>query len=276
MPQVISKDGTKIAYEKTGQGPAVFLVDGALAYRGNFGLGSLAAALSSDFTAYTYDRRGRGKSTDTVPYAIKREIEDIDALIDEAGGLAYLYGISSGAVLALKAASQLEPEKVTKLALNQPPVEVGEEAEQQFSEFRQEMDDLLKAGKRDEVIEFFLADMVPPEMLEDMKRGPEWPLMEGVAPTLAYDNAILDDGTVPVDDAKRSTMPTLVLDGSVSPPSFRQAADTLATTMPHATRQTLEGEPIRAAPETMAPVLTEFFTNHVQDTQNATNDSHKA
>ena len=117
MPTVTSKDGTSIAYEKTGQGMAVILVDGALCYRDHWGQGPLAAQLASQFTVYTYDRRGRGDSSDTQPYAVMREIEDIEALIEEAGGSVYLYGISSGSVLALKAAAQLGTAQVQKIGI---------------------------------------------------------------------------------------------------------------------------------------------------------------
>ncbi|HXV96882.1 MAG TPA: alpha/beta hydrolase [Anaerolineae bacterium] len=260
MKNVISKDGTIIAFDKSGKGPAVILVDGALCYRGFGPSGPLAARLARDFTVYTYDRRGRGKSSDTLPYVVEREIEDIEALIEEAGGSVYLYGISSGAVLALKAAAKLGPAKVPKLALYQAPLDSGDDkAKQDFAQYTQRMAELLEANKRSDAVAYFLADMMPAEMLEDMRHSPEWPIMEALAPTLAYDNAVMGDGSLPTEAAKAAPMPSLVLDGSESPTFFHEAAEALAKAMPHVQRKTLEGQTHMVSPEALAPVLEEFF-----------------
>ncbi len=261
MPQVVSKDGTKIAYEKTGKGPPVIMVNGAMGYREFYGGRELAARLSKDFTVYIYDRRGRGESTDTLPYAVEREIEDIEALIDEAGGFAYLYGISSGAVLALRAAAKLGPTKVAKLALYEPPFNAGDDkAKRDFAEQRKRMDELLGAGKRGDAVAFFISGTgAPPEMIEGMKQSPEWQVMETVAHTLAYDYAVLGDGAVPLDIAKAATMPTLVMDGGKSEAFMHEAAEVLGKAMPHAERKTLKNETHEVSPETLAPVLRAFF-----------------
>jgi pimeloyl-ACP methyl ester carboxylesterase len=260
MSQVVSKDGTKIAYEKIGQGPAVVLVDGALAYRGNFGLVPLAAVLSQNFTAYAYDRRGRGESTDTKPYAVEREIEDIGALIEEAGGSVYLFGISSGAVLALKAAAELGAARAAKLALYEAPLATDDEAKQASAQYTRQLTKLLAADKRGDAVALFMATVgLPAEMIESMRHSPEWPIMEALAPTLAYDNAIMGDGSLPVDAAKAATMPTLVMDGSASPAFMHEAADALAKAMPHAERKTLEGQTHEVSPKVLAPVLVTFF-----------------
>lgn len=259
MTKVISKDGTSIAYERTGKGPAVVLVDGALCYREHWGGRPLAAALSKDFSVFVYDRRGRGESGDTQPYAVDREIEDIDAVIGEAGGSAQLYGLSSGAVLALRAASQLGAKKITKLALYDAPLEVGEKAKQEFSKFAAEMAELLRANKRGDAVAFFFAGMMPPEAIEGMRQSPDWPFLEAVAPTLAYDNAVMGDGLVPVDAARSATMPTLVLNGAASPDFMRKGADALADIMPNAERKTLPTQTQQASPEVLAPVLAAFF-----------------
>lgn len=149
MKIIMSKDGTTIAFEKSGQGPAVILVNGAMGYREFFGGRPLAAELSKEFTVYDYDRRGRGESTDTHPYAVEREIEDIEALIDEAGGTVYLYGISSGAVLALTAAAKLGAAKVAKLALYEPPFNSSDDkAKQDFARYTKRMAELLEANQR--------------------------------------------------------------------------------------------------------------------------------
>ncbi len=131
MSHILSKDGTRIAFDRTGHGPVVIMVNGALAYRGFYGGEELAARLSPDVTFIDYDRRGRGESTDTPPYAVDREIEDIEALIDEAGGSACLYGVSSGACLALLAAARLGPARVERLALYEPPYGSRDEREKQ-------------------------------------------------------------------------------------------------------------------------------------------------
>lgn len=260
MKRVISQDGTSIAFEQSGTGPAMILVDGALAYREHFGGRPLAAELSKDFTVITYDRRGRGESTDAQPYAVEREIEDIEALTDAAGSPVYLYGFSSGSVLALRAAAVLR-DKVAGLALHEPPFNSDDEkAKQEFAEFTRHMAELLAAGRRGEAVAFFFADMLLPEMIEDMKQSPEWSLMEAVAHTLAYDNAVFGDGAVPVEVASGATMPTLILAGSESQAFRHEAADTLAKAMPQAERKILEGQETLVPPAILAPVLKGFFT----------------
>lgn len=260
MSQVISKDGTSIAYDKTGIGPAVLLVDGAMTYRAFFGLmGPLSAELSKHFTVYTYDRRGRGESTDTKPYAVEREIEDIEALIEEAGGSVYLFGISSGAVLALKAASKLSA-NVAKLALYEAPLTFGNEAKQASAQYTRQLTELLEADRRGDAVALFMTTVgLSAEMIESMRQSPEWPIMMALAPTLAYDNAIMGDGSLPVEAAKAATMPALVLDGSASPAFMHEAADALANAMPHAEWKTLEGQTHEVSPEVLAPVLVTFF-----------------
>lgn len=258
MSQVKSKDGTTIAYDKTGLGPILVLVNGAMGYRENWGDQPLADALSDRFTVITYDRRGRGESGDTQPYAVAREIEDIEALIDAAGAPAHLYGFSSGAVLALKAAASLVP-KVGKLVLHGVPTGAGGEQEAQaFEKYKAQMAELLEANRRGDAVALFFADMLPPEMVEQLRGSPEWPKMEGVAPTLNYDNAVMDDGLLPIADAEAATMPILVLDSTGSPPFIREAADTLSETVANAERQTVEGEH-RPEPRMLASLLISFL-----------------
>lgn len=260
MPPVTSSDGTPIAYDQIGAGPTVILVDGALSYRGYMGSGSLAAALTDAFSVITYDRRGRGESGDTPPYAVAREIEDIAALIDRSGGRASLFGASSGAALALHAAHALGGEPINRLALYEPPYDVDEATKAAFAEYAATARDLLAAGQRGDAVALFLADMLPPDMLDAMRQTPDWTAMEAVAHTLVYDNLILGDGLVPVEVARMVTIPTLVLDGGASPPFLRAAADALASAMPNAERLTLAGDDHRPSPETLAPVLAAFFT----------------
>ena len=257
---VTSRDGTKIAYEQSGIGQPVILVDGAMGYRDYRGGRPLAAALSKHFTVIAYDRRRRGESTDTQPYAVEREIEDIDALIGEVGSPIYLDGFSSGSVLALRAAAKLGS-KVAKLAVMEPPFGGDDaEAKAENAEYVKQMAALVKANQRSEAVAFFLGAMLPPDMLEGMKQTPDWALMEAVAHTLVYDNEVMGDGAVPVEIARAATMPAMVLDSGESPDLKREAADVLASVLPHARRKTLEGETTLAAPEVIAPLLVEFFT----------------
>lgn len=259
MEKVISKDGTAIAFERSGKGPAVILVDGALCARTFGPARPLAALLAAQFTVFTYDRRGRGESGDTQAYEVEREIEDIEALIEAAGGSAYLYGVSSGAVLALKTAAKLGPDRVPKLALCQAPLSFGDEAKEEFAQYSQRVAELLEANQPGEALAFFLADMMPAEMLEGLRQSPEWPIMEALAPTLAYDNAVMGDGSLPVEAAQAATMPTLILDGGESPAFLHDAAEALAEAIPQVQRKTLEGQGHQVAPEALAPVLVAFF-----------------
>ncbi len=253
-----SEDGTRIAFEKTGRGPAVILINGALAHRGLYGDQPLAARLSEHFTVYIYDRRGRGESTDVQPYAVAREIEDIEALLNDAGGPAYLYGISSGAALAMQAAANLGSAKVTKLAIYEPPY--GEET-QDFAKQKQLVGELVLTGKPGDAAEFFMSAIgTPPEALEAMKRAPEWEATKKIDFTLAYDFAVLGDGTVPQDIAKAIRVPTLVMNGDRSMDFMQPTADRIAALIPQSQRKTLKGQTHQVEAEALAPLLVEFFT----------------
>lgn len=258
MPQVNSKDGTIIGYDKTGFGPTLVLVNGALGYRDNWGDQPLAAALADRFTVVTYDRRGRGESGDTRSYAVAREIEDVEALIDAAGAPVHLYGFSSGAVLALRAAAKLGP-KVSKLVLHGAPLGTGgEQAAQTFDQYKKQMAGLLGADRRGDAVALFFADMLPPEVLERLRGSPEWPKLETVAHTLSYDNEVMGGGLLPAADAKTATVPTLILDSSGSPPFIKETAAALAELMPNAERQTVAGEH-RPEPHVLAASLAPFL-----------------
>src|SRR5688572_5943827 len=189
---VTSKDGTTIACARSGKGPVVVLVAGALCDRSmNAGLASL---LEQRFTVINFDRRGRGGSTDTPPHAVEREVEDIEALIDAAGGTAFLYGISSGAVLALEAASRL-PTKVTRLVLYEPPFIVDDSRPPLPAEFARKLTELLAADRRGDAVAYFMTDAVgvPSEAVAGMRRAPMWAGLEKVAHTLPYDLAVMGD-----------------------------------------------------------------------------------
>lgn len=259
MPQVNSEDGTTIAFEKTGHGSAVILIDGALCSRGGGPMRSLAALLATHFTVYTYDRRGRNESGDTKPYAVEREVEDIDALIDEAGGSACLYGVSSGAALALEAARTLEA-KVRKIAMYEAPYNSDAAARQRARDYTNNLTDALAAGRRGDAVELFMTLVgMPAEQVAGMRHSPAWPSLEAVAPTLAYDNAILGDGTVPVEKAASVSVPALAMNGGASHAFMQETADVLAKVMPNAQRRIIAGQRHDVAPDVLAPVLVDFF-----------------
>ena len=262
MKTVTSKDGTTIAFDQSGQGPAVILVDGALQYRAfDQGMAQLADLLAQHFTVIHYDRRGRGDSTDTQPYALEREIEDIDALIDEAGGPAFVYGISSGAALAMEAAIKLG-DKVKKLAMYEAPYNDDEIAQQAWREYTQQLGELLEAGRAGDAVELFMMLVgATAADVEGIRQDPMWPLWEAVAPTLAYDHiaALGEDASVPTKRATSVTVPTLVMNGSESFPFMHVTAVALANAIPHAQHRTLEGQTHEVSSEALAPVLVEFF-----------------
>lgn len=258
---VRSPDGTRITYDKWGKGPAVIVVNGALADRA--ASSEMAKLLATRLTVYSYDRRGRGDSTDTAPYAVQREIEDIESLIDSAGGSAYVYGKSSGASLALQAAAALGG-KLRKLALYEAPYSEEAGAAKAWKAFTAQLDGLLAADRRADAVTTFMGFVgVPADVVVKMKASPAWPGMLAMAPTLAYDNAVLgDDRAVPVAAAARVRAPTLVMDGSASAgpmPFMRATADKLAKAMPVAQRRVVQGQAHDVSPQAMAPILLDFF-----------------
>lgn len=258
MTEVTSRDGTTIAFDRVGEGPALVLVDGAMCYRAFGPMPPLAQVLAADFTVYTYDRRGRGESGDTAPYAVAREVEDLEALIEAAGGAAYAYGISSGAALAMEAtASGLA---IMKLALYEPPYTAEGADIEGVKESNRQLNDLLAAGRRGDAVEFFMAGVgMPAEAVAGMRQSPTWPVFEGIAHTIAYDFAVLGDGTVPRERAANVAVPTLVADGGASPDLLRRPTKALAGAIPGAKYQTLEGQTHEVAPDAIATVLREFF-----------------
>ena len=261
MKTVTSKDGTTIAFDQWGKGPAVILVDGALQYRAfDQGMVQLAELLSKHFTVIHYDRRGRGDSTDTQTYELEREIEDIEALIDEAGKSTFLYGISSGAALALEAAIKLGT-KVKKLAIYEAPYNDEDNVRKESKEYRQKLNELVAAGRKSDAVGLFMMLVgMPADQLEEMHQHPMWPLWEAVGLTLAYDAAAMgEDGSIPTERAARAGMPTLVMDGSESFSFMHVTAVALAKAIPNAQHRTLEGQTHEVESEALAPVLIEFF-----------------
>jgi pimeloyl-ACP methyl ester carboxylesterase len=262
MQTVTSGDGTRIAYDKLGDGPPVVLINGALAGRADSS--DLAKLLAQHFTVYSYDRRGRGDSGDTKPYAVEREIEDIEALIDESGEAANLVGFSSGAALALEAASALGP-KIRKLAVYEAPYDEAEGVAAKWKRYKAEQADLLAAGRRGDAVLHHLKFVgIPDGTVAEMQASPAWAGMEAMAPTLAYDAAVVgDDRSVPVKRAAQIRTDALVMDGGASRetmPFMRVTADRIAQAIPNAQRRTIEGQGHNASPAAVAPVLIEFFS----------------
>ncbi len=259
---VISADGTAIAYTRTGQGPAVVLVDGAMCFRGMGPAGPRARQLADRFTVYTYDRRGRGESGDTAPYTVEREVEDLDALIKEAGGDVYLYGISSGAVLACDAAARLGG--IRKLAVYEPPFIVDGTHEPRPDDYLDKMDAMIAQGRRGDAVATFMRTVGMPRFLVGLFRlMPNWPKLKRVAHTLPYDFRVLGDTgagrPLNADRWAGAQLPALVMDGGRSPQYMRNAAKALAGALPQAGYRTLPGQTHLLKPEAVAPVLKEWF-----------------
>jgi pimeloyl-ACP methyl ester carboxylesterase len=258
MPTVRSTDGTTIAYEFAGHGPAVVLVDGAMCYRASGPMRPLAAALHNDFTVYAYDRRGRGDSGDAAAYSPEREIEDLDALLAAAGGAAGVYAISSGVALAVAAAAAGAP--IRALALYEPPFLTETGGGPAKARYTDELTELLAAGRNGDAAALFMNYIgMPADTVAGLRTQPFWPTFEAIAPTLAYDDEIMGDGTVPAGIAAKISVPTLVLDGGASPDNLRGAARALADAVPGARHATLSGQTHDVAVPALAPVLVEFF-----------------
>jgi pimeloyl-ACP methyl ester carboxylesterase len=260
VKEVTSQDGTKIAFDQMGQGPAVVLVCGGSVDR--MSNAPLAAALADQFTVYNFDRRGRGDSGDTPPYAVEREVEDIAAVIDAAGGSAFLYGISSGAALALEAA-RLLPSKVKKLALYEPPYIVGDTRPRPPADTARIYNDFVSSGRRGEAAEYFMVQVVglPPEFAAQARNAPWWPAQEALAHTLAYDATIMGDYSLPADRARAVTTPTAVIAGGATWDWMRTTAQALAAAMPDAEYRVLEGQEHNVDPTVLATALTDFFNS---------------
>ena len=262
MQKITSKDGTQIAFDKVGKGPALILVGGAFQYRAlDPRTAQLARLLGTQFTTYHYDRRGRGESGDTQPYAVAREIEDLDALIKNAGGSACVFGMSSGGVLALHAAAR--GLNIKKMALYEPPFNSGDNNARQAAErYTKQLTNLLAEDRRSDAVELAMTTWGAPESaIAGMKQTPVWPMFEAIAPTLAYDDAIMGNGSVPIRLIASLTLPILVVDGGASPPFMRNAAHAVADAAPNAHYHTLEGQTHEYNPDVLAPALIEFYSS---------------
>jgi len=267
MSTVTSADGTTIAFTRAGQGPALILVDGALCSRSFGPMPKLAAQLAPHFTVYTYDRRGRGASGDTPPYAPDRETDDIEALTavaSETGGPVFLHGTSSGAALALEAAKRIPA--IAKLAVYEPPFIVDGSRSPIPDGYLAELRRLVAGGRRGDAVKMFMRFVGTPAIFTAvMPLTPVWPKLKAVAPTLPYDIEIMQDHQrgAPLEDAEWALVkvPVLVAAGGKSPAWMANATRALADALPDARYRTLPGQNHMVKPQAIAPVLTEFFRN---------------
>ena len=263
MNTVTSRDGTTIAFDESGEGPPLLVVGGALSDR--HAAATQAGLLAPTFTVYTYDRRGRGDSGDTLPYAVEREVEDVQALVEDAGGTAYAIGHSSGAVLALEAAAATPG--ITKLVLYEPPFIVDDSRPPLPNDYVPHLEELAASDRRGEAVEYFMTTGVgvPAEAIPSMKESPFWPSLEAMAHTISYDGRIMGDNMagkpLPSDRWSTVTIPTLVIDGGASPDWARNAVQGLVDVLPNARRLTMDGQTHEVDPTLLAPILTEFFTS---------------
>ncbi|MFE5190703.1 alpha/beta fold hydrolase [Streptomyces sp. NPDC056628] len=254
--KTISADGTSLAYATRGEGPPVILVSGAMSTGDT--VAPLAEALADRCTAVVYDRRGRGESGDTQPYTVEREVEDLAALIDAVGGEAALYGVSSGGALALRAAASGLP--VPRLAVYEVPFAVYEGGAEERAEYTERLASALARDRHGDAVELFLRLAGLGEgIIQGARQSPMWPAMESIAPSLAYDDAVMGDGLVPEARLASITAPVLSLAGGASPEWMREAARAVADTAPRGTYRVLERQSHMAEPEVLAPVLAQFF-----------------
>lgn len=263
MPTVHSRDGTAIAFSRSGAGPPVILVDGALCYRAFGPAGPLASLLAERFTVFTYDRRGRGESGDAKPYAVEREIEDLDALIAEAGGWSFVYGISSGAALALEAANH--GLAIKKLALYEAPFIVDDTKQPIPGDFVTRLEANVAGDRRGDAVSMFMKLVgVPAFGIFMMRLMPAWSKLKAVAHTLPYDLAIVAEHErgkpLPPTRWASAKVSTLVADGGKSPAWMRNAMRALAGALPNAKYRTIEGQTHMLSAKAIAPVLGEFFS----------------
>ncbi|WP_433413941.1 alpha/beta fold hydrolase [Microtetraspora malaysiensis] len=256
MNKVISTDGTPIAYDRIGSGPAVILIGGGPTDRS--ANAPVADLLAGDYTVYNYDRRGRGQSGDAAPYSVDREFEDIQALITEAGGSAMVYGTSGGGILAVQAAAR--GLAITGLALWEVPYILPGTRPAVPADYRDQQFALREQGRHGDMLELFFLEAVlmPAEFVAGMKAGPFWEAMGSTAPALAYDAEVAGDFSLPADQLASITVPTIVIDGGTIP-WVSAAAEAITAALPTPQRRTLHGQPHNVDPAAIAPVLAEFF-----------------
>jgi pimeloyl-ACP methyl ester carboxylesterase len=256
MRTALSRDGTKIAFDKTGQGPAVILVVGAFNDRSTGA--PLAEALEARLTVFNYDRRGRGESGDTQPYAVEREVEDLAALIHEAGGAASVFGYSSGANLAIEGA--IRGLNITKLAIYEAAF-IDKTVPKAPQDIAAQLEHLVSSGRRGDAVELFQTRLVgiPEPVVAQMRHAPFRPALEAIAHTLVYESMVVGDRKVPTTRLRSVTSPTLVVYGAESPAFMGTTAKALAKAVPHGKARGLEGQAHDLVPSALARILIDFF-----------------
>jgi pimeloyl-ACP methyl ester carboxylesterase len=257
MATVTSRDGTAIAFEIRGTGTPVILIDGAMCYRGLGPMESIADQLQSDHTVVLYDRRGRGASGNTLPFAPEREVEDVAALTEHLGGPVRLFGMSSGGALAISAAAALG-DAVSHLAVYEVPFMPAPalHAAQAYSE---ELTAALTNGDRDSAVAAFLRRVgTPDQAIDHLRTSPGWPAMTAIAPTLRYDD-LLVGGETPAGEIRSLEIPVLALAGGDSPDFLRYGSATVGALAPHGRFEVLDGVGHDVPAELLAPQLRAFF-----------------
>ena len=260
MEKILSRDGTPIAFERMGTGPAIVLVDGALCSRRFGPMPGLAKLLSQHFTVFLYDRRGRGDSGDTKPYAREREVEDLEALIQEAGGSAFVLGLSSGGALALEGAAR--GLNITKLAVYEPPFMVDDGGHHAAANHEGQLNRLIASGRRGDAVKYFMREMIgaPPIVVVLMRLMPGgWRKLEAVAHTLPYDAAVMGDFSLPAARLAVVKIPVLAIHGEKTDVRLRRSVQAVADAVPRAQRRILKGQTHNVKPGVLTPALVEFF-----------------
>jgi pimeloyl-ACP methyl ester carboxylesterase len=263
MGQVVSKDGTGIAFTRTGSGPALIIVDGAMCYRAFGPAKGLAEPLSEHFTVYTYDRRGRGESgAGATPHDVEREVEDVAALIEEAGGSAHLFGMSSGGTLVAEAAHR--GVNADRIAIYESPMIVDGTREPMPADLPQRVERAIGEGRRGDAIKLFMRYVgTPGFFIAVMPLLPMWKRIKAVAHTLPNDFALtgeLQRGTPPPADRwSGAEVPALVIAGGKSPEYLRNAQRHLASALPQGELTVLPGQTHMVKPKATVPVLVDFF-----------------
>jgi len=263
MNLVRSKDGTPIAYERYGSGPALIVVDGALCSRAFGPSSKLAAHLAPHFTVYAYDRRGRGESGDTQPYAPAREVEDIAALIEESGGSACLLGLSSGGALALEAAAS--GLRIDKVVAYEPPY-VDDTGQRGAAVHEVTLKGLLARGNRGGAVTYFMKDMVgaPGPVVVMMRLLPwVWRKLKAVAHTLPYDAAVMTEFRIPRTRFASIATPALVMNGSRTDLRLKDAARAIAEAVPGAHHRELAGQTHNVKPAVLTPAVVDFLSGAI-------------
>ncbi|GGV25439.1 alpha/beta hydrolase [Streptomyces filipinensis] len=253
-----SRDGTSLAYEVIGQGPTVILVSGAMSTGGT--VAPLAQRLADRCTAVVYDRRGRGESGDTKPYAVEREVEDLAALLDAVGGEAALFGVSSGGALVLQAVARGLP-AVRAAVYEVPYTDFLPGGAEREAAYKEQLNKALADGRRGDAVELFLRlTGLAEEMIQRARQSPMWAGMEAVAPSLAYDDTVMGDGLLPRDRLAAISVPVLVVAGGASPDWMREASREVSRAVPEGAYSELAGQTHMVEPDVLGPVLAAFLT----------------